>query len=229
MPPSAPPPGDSVPDDGALPAPALAELGSRPFGCYVHVPFCTVRCGYCDFNTYTAAELGAAPGASRAAYADAVVAEVRLARRVLGSARDLPVETVFFGGGTPTLLDPADLGRVLAAIVGRVRPRRGRGGHHRGQPRQRHPGESRRGCEQAGFTRVSFGMQSAVPHVLATLDRTHDPRRVPDVVGWARAAGFDAGQPRPDLRHAGGVARRLGDLGGGGPGLRSPTTCRRTP
>ena len=84
----------------------------------MHVPFCTVRCGYCDFNTYTSTDLGRdadVPGASRTSYADAAIAEVRFARTVLGDV-DLPVETVFFGGGTPTLLPPEDLVRVVAAI-----------------------------------------------------------------------------------------------------------------
>ena len=103
--PSALPDGEPAPADGALPAGALDGVGTRPFGFYVHVPFCTVRCGYCDFNTYTASELGDVPGASRSTYADAAVAEVRFARRVLGNA-DVPVGTVFFGGGTPTLLPP---------------------------------------------------------------------------------------------------------------------------
>src|SRR6476659_10989556 len=102
--PSALPDGDVAPADGTLPADALAGLGERPLGFYVHVPFCSVRCGYCDFNTYTAAELGgpdAAPGASRDTYAEAASAEVDLARRVLGDV-GRPVDTVFFGGGTPT-------------------------------------------------------------------------------------------------------------------------------
>ncbi|MFC6344144.1 coproporphyrinogen III oxidase, partial [Nocardioides hankookensis] len=78
--PSVLPVGDPVPEDGSLPETALAGLGRRPFGFYVHVPFCTVRCGYCDFNTYTADELGpagGAPGASRTTYAEAAIAEVR--------------------------------------------------------------------------------------------------------------------------------------------------------
>ena len=111
--PSALPDGDPAPADGALPGSALEQLGSRPLGVYVHVPFCTVRCGYCDFNTYTADELGDGPGASRSTYADAAVAEVRLARRVLGETP--PVDTVFLGGGTPTLLPPGDLARILGA------------------------------------------------------------------------------------------------------------------
>jgi len=103
-----------VPPDGALPRSASERLGGRPFGCYVHVPFCATRCGYCDFNTYTAAELG---GGSRDSYPGLVIAEIRLARRVLGGA-DLPVSSVFFGGGTPTLLPPSQLGAILRAIDG---------------------------------------------------------------------------------------------------------------
>src|SRR3954469_23976035 len=115
--PSALPEGEPAPPDGSLPESALEGVGGRPFGVYVHVPFCTVRCGYCDFNTYTVADLGTAtgvPGASRTTYAGAAGEEVRLARRGLGRASR--VEAVFFGGGTPTLLSPSDLGAVLAAI-----------------------------------------------------------------------------------------------------------------
>ena len=111
--PSTPPPGEPAPRDGALPASALEGLGRRSFGIYVHVPYCATRCGYCDFNTYTAAELGG--GASQQTYVDQAVEEVRQARRVLGDV-DLPVSTVFVGGGTPTLLAAADLARVLEAV-----------------------------------------------------------------------------------------------------------------
>src|SRR5437660_10184045 len=102
--------GEPVPADGMLPPGALTGVGSRPFGVYVHVPFCATRCGYCDFNTYTAAELG--PGVSRDSYAGLAIAEIRLARRVLGD-ETAPVRTGFFGGGTPTLLPPAPLGAIL--------------------------------------------------------------------------------------------------------------------
>src|SRR5690554_7003761 len=111
--PSPPPDGEPVAADGALPAAALAGVGRRGFGVYVHVPFCATRCGYCDFNTYTAAEVGEA---SRAAYAEAVLAELALAARVLGDAPPKQVDTVFVGGGTPTLLPPDDLARILDAI-----------------------------------------------------------------------------------------------------------------
>ena len=187
--PSAAPPGDPAPVDGSLPDAALAELGSRPFGVYVHVPFCAVRCGYCDFNTYTAAELGSSPGASRTSYAEAVLTELRLAGRVLGG-RAGPVETVFLGGGTPTLLDPADLATVLRGIDAELGVAAGAEVTTEANPDSVSP-ESLGRLREAGFTRVSFGMQSAVPHVLATLDRTHDPDRVPQAVAWARDAGFD--------------------------------------
>src|SRR5579863_5553799 len=112
------PDGDPVPADGTLPDTARHGLGQRPFGIYVHVPFCTTRCGYCDFNTYTAAELGGGPGSpavSPASYPDLAVAEIAFARKVLGTA-GLPVRTVFFGGGTPTLMSADGFGRILRAI-----------------------------------------------------------------------------------------------------------------
>ena len=111
--PSALPLGDPAPVSGRLPESSLLTLPGRPFGFYVHVPFCASRCGYCDFNTYTAAELG--NGVSRGSYADTVLAEIRLAREVLPASAP-PVSTVFFGGGTPTLLPPGDLARVVAAV-----------------------------------------------------------------------------------------------------------------
>jgi len=192
VPPSSLPAGDPVPEDGSLPADALDGVGERPFGLYVHVPFCTVRCGYCDFNTYTAEELGgagAAPGASRATYARAAVEEVRRARALLGD-REVPVSTVFFGGGTPTLLPAADLTAVVAAIDAEFGLAPGAEVTTESNP----DSVTRADLEElraGGINRISFGMQSSVEHVLRTLDRTHDPRRVPAVVGWARDAGFD--------------------------------------
>ena len=190
--PSALPLGDPAPSDGLLPGQALEGAASRAFGLYVHIPFCAVRCGYCDFNTYTAEDLGRtadARGASRATYAEAAIDEIRFARRALGDV-DVPVSTVFFGGGTPTLLAPGELGSVLAAI----------GAEFGLAPDVEVTTEANpdsvalwdlEELRQVGFDRISFGMQSDVPHVLATLDRTHDPLRVPAVVGWARSAGFD--------------------------------------
>jgi len=181
--PSTPPTGEPAPTGGELPPSALDELGGRPFGVYVHVPFCTTRCGYCDFNTYT--DLGG----MQASYADLVVREIGLARRVLGDV-DLPVETVFVGGGTPTLLPAGDLGHILAAVDDCFGLADGAEVTTEANPDSvdaAYLAELR----TRGFTRVSFGMQSAVPHVLATLDRTHAPGRPEQCVAWARAAGFD--------------------------------------
>ncbi|HSV39659.1 MAG TPA: radical SAM family heme chaperone HemW [Nocardioidaceae bacterium] len=181
--PSALPDGEMVPADGSLPA--SASLGQRGFGFYVHVPFCSVRCGYCDFNTYTATELGG--GASQASYADTAIAEIRLARQVLPQT---PVDTVFFGGGTPTLLPPDDLTRILRAIDDEF------GLAPDAEVTTESNPDSVTAADLAalragGINRISFGMQSSVSHVLRVLDRTHDPERVPQAVQGARDAGFD--------------------------------------
>ncbi|NUR92630.1 MAG: coproporphyrinogen III oxidase [Nonomuraea sp.] len=184
--PSTLPDGDPAPTSGELPDSARDGLGGRPFGFYVHVPFCVTRCGYCDFNTYTASELG--PGASQREYADTAIEEVRLARKVLGDA-DLPVETVFFGGGTPTLLPPGDLGRILRAIGEEFGLAPGAEVTTEANPESVDP----RYLDQLrheGFNRVSFGMQSAREHVLRVLDRHHTPGRAAEAVKEARQAGF---------------------------------------
>ncbi len=187
MSPSALPDGEPAPQDGALPPEALAGQRDRRLSAYVHVPFCATRCGYCDFNTYTAAELGAAPGASQRSYLDAVVAEMRLACGVLGDPR--PLQTVFFGGGTPTLLPAHDLAGLLRAARDTFGLAPDAEVTTEANPDSVTPASLERLAE-AGFTRISFGMQSAVPHVLATLERTHTPGRALEAVGWARAAGF---------------------------------------
>ncbi|MEV7395902.1 radical SAM family heme chaperone HemW [Aeromicrobium sp. NPDC092404] len=168
-------------DDRALAAPA-----GRPLGVYVHVPFCSVRCGYCDFNTYTADELG--EGATRASYADTAILEIERAGRQLTQAP--AVETVFFGGGTPTQLPSADLVRILDAIRRTFGLVDGIEVTTEANPDSVTP-ESLAVLREGGFTRISYGVQSAVPHVLATLERTHDPAGVPQAVRWAREAGFE--------------------------------------
>ena len=225
----------SAPEDGSLPGSATEGLGTRPFGFYVHVPFCRVRCGYCDFNTYTATELGDVPGASRASYADAAIEEVRFARKVLGDA-DLEVQTVFFGGGTPTLLDPADLARVVAAVDDEFGLAADAEVTTESNPDSVDAGALAR-LREGGVNRVSFGMQSAVPHVLAVLDRTHDPERVPRVVDWARQAACavraqleTSYHPSPAPRRASSAARylsaRSSSSGPRPPGTSPRRTCR---
>lgn len=180
-----------MPEDGALPPTALRDVEARPLGFYLHVPYCATRCGYCDFNTYTAAELRGTGGvlASRENYADTLIDEIRLARKVLG---DDPrrVETVFVGGGTPTLLPAADLARMLGAIREEFGLAEGAEVTTEANPESVDPAyleELRAG----GYTRISFGMQSARPHVLRVLDRRHTPGRPELCVAEARAAGFE--------------------------------------
>jgi putative oxygen-independent coproporphyrinogen III oxidase len=179
--------GDPVPEDGSLPADALAAFGDQAFGFYVHVPFCATRCGYCDFNTYTARELGG--GASQASYAETAIAEIRLARRALGD-RYVPVETVFFGGGTPTLLPAADLKAILKTIRDEFGLAAGAEVTTEANPEsvdEKYLVE----LSDGGFNRVSFGMQSARPHVLEVLERGHTAGRPEQCVRWAYDAGFE--------------------------------------
>ncbi len=187
--PPAQPAGETAPADGSLPSASLVQWGRRPFGFYVHVPFCAVRCGYCDFNTYTAAEIGEATGASRDTYASAAIAEIRLARRLLGDAA-VPVETVFVGGGTPTLLSPGDLVSIVGAIDSEFGLATNAEVTTEANPDSVDE-EDLYQLRSGGFNRISLGVQSSRRHVLATLDRTHDPDRVPAVVHWARNAGFE--------------------------------------
>lgn len=186
--PGALPLGDPAPADGVLPGTAAVGAGERDFGVYLHVPFCRVRCGYCDFNTYTATELR---GVSQSDYAGHAVREVAFAAEALerSGVPTREVSTVFFGGGTPTLLPPADLGAMLAAVRGAWGIADGAEVTTEANPDSVDADDLRR-LAGAGFTRVSFGMQSAVPSVLATLERTHDPERIPLVVRWAREAGL---------------------------------------
>ena len=192
------PDGAPLPGAGELPeqvrrapqaAPGPGKAGARPFSVYLHVPYCRVRCGYCDFNTYTNLSLGG--GASASDYRSTLAGELRLARAAMDRA-GLPereVRTVFLGGGTPTVLPAGD----LASMVALVRRTWGLAEDAEVTTEANPETVDERYLEalaEAGFTRVSFGMQSAVPHVLKVLDRTHRPERVPLVVRWARRAGL---------------------------------------
>jgi putative oxygen-independent coproporphyrinogen III oxidase len=185
--PSALPIGDPAPADGCLPSAALERAGQQPFGVYVHVPFCTARCGYCDFNTYTATELG--PSVSQGTYADTVLLELRLAREVLLGTTP-PVSTIFFGGGTPTLLPAEQLGLIVAEIGELF----GLDEHveitTEANPESVSPAYLAK-LRAAGFNRISVGMQSAVPRVLEVLDRKHQLGRPEQVVAEAHAEGFE--------------------------------------
>ena len=156
---------------------------------YIHIPYCVKRCGYCDFNTYTPAELKLEQGISNIStdYTDQVLAEISMAKETVGMAK---VPTIFFGGGTPSLMNPADIARIIEKVKGSF--------------------ELAKNCEvtletnpdsvtkeklaqfrAAGVNRLSFGMQSSVSKVLKVLDRTHNPENLKLVTNWAREVGYE--------------------------------------
>ncbi|WP_093089391.1 radical SAM family heme chaperone HemW [Pseudonocardia oroxyli] len=160
-------------------------MSRPPFGIYVHVPFCASRCGYCDFNTYTASELQGS-GSSPDTWLEAVRRELTRARATVG---DRAVDTVFVGGGTPSLIGAERLGAVLATIRSEFGLAPGAEVTTESNPESTSP-EFFAGLVEAGYTRVSLGMQSAAPHVLRILDRRHTPGRAVDAAREARAAGI---------------------------------------
>lgn len=182
--------GEPAPPDGQLPSAALSRLREVPLGLYLHVPFCTSRCGYCDFNTYTAAELGG-PGAtvSPANLAGLLGRELQLAASVMAGRGAPPLATVFLGGGTPTLLAPAQVGTLLEQVESILGLVAGAEVTIEANP-DTVDARSLADLLAAGCTRISLGMQSAVPQVLSVLERTHDPAAVPRAVRAARDAGF---------------------------------------
>jgi oxygen-independent coproporphyrinogen-3 oxidase len=154
----------------------------------VHIPFCRVRCGYCDFNTYTATELD---GASQSDYADTLVKEIAFSAAVLAQpgipARKL--KSVFFGGGTPTQLPAKDLVKILSRLEAEFGFQPGAEVTTEANP-DTVDFDYLSALKDGGFNRVSFGMQSAVPSVLKTLERTHDPENLPIVIDAAKRAGL---------------------------------------
>lgn len=177
------PVGEPVPSDGSLPEGVSA--GKRPFALYIHIPFCARRCGYCDFNTYTIGELGGDDSIEKQ-YVDALIKEIILARSIVG---DQQVTTIFFGGGTPTLLPSSEISRILDAVQLQFRLTDDVEITTEANP-DSVTAESLGELRAAGINRISFGVQSTTPHVLQTLDRTHNPAKVPIVVHAARDAGF---------------------------------------
>lgn len=179
--------GDPAPADGALPRDLIIG-DDTDFGVYLHVPFCRVRCGYCDFNTYTSTELH---GARQDEYADTLLREVEFSVGVLERAgvRRREASTVFVGGGTPTLLPPGDLARMLIGVGDAFGLAPGAEVTVEANPDTVTPAVAQE-LAAAGVTRMSIGMQSAVPHVLAALERTHDPANIATAVAAARGAGL---------------------------------------
>ena len=155
---------------------------------YVHIPYCVKRCGYCDFNTYTPAELKISTGLTQISnsYIDLLIKEIDLAKSQVGQAT---VPSIFFGGGTPSLMEPTDIARVIQEINDKFGLT-----HNCEITLETNPDTVDKAklaaFKAAGVNRISFGMQSAVPHVLATLDRTHNPDNLPQVTKWAAEVGF---------------------------------------
>lgn len=184
--------GEAMPSDGSLPPQSLVGASDRTWHAYIHVPFCRVRCGYCDFNTYTADELGSGDTAvSQRTFADQLIREIEFSAGVV-ARQGLPqrqLASVFFGGGTPTQLPAADLVRILSALRSAFGIAEGAEITTEANPDNVDDFYLRE-LAAGGFTRVSFGMQSAVPEVLATLERTHQPANVPTAIEAAKAAGL---------------------------------------
>ena len=156
---------------------------------YIHIPYCVKRCGYCDFNTYTPAELQLNEGLTQISnsYIDLLVKEIEFARNQVGESVIVP--SIFFGGGTPSLMEASDIKRVITAISKQFKL----------DPiaevtLETNPDtvtkEKLKQFYDAGVNRISFGMQSSVSHVLKILDRTHNPENLPQVTKWASEVGF---------------------------------------
>ena len=179
--------GDPAPIDGLLPK-SVAEAQGKSFHAYVHIPFCSVRCGYCDFNTYIATELR---GITQAGFLRHLITEIEFSKRVLAESgfKPQPLSSVFFGGGTPSQLPASDLAAVLRDLIDAFGIETGAEVTTEANPDDVTL-EFLQELKAAGFTRVSFGMQSAVASVLKVLDRGHAPERVPQVVAWAKEVGL---------------------------------------
>lgn len=182
------PVGDPAPPSGLLPDQSAIGAESRTFHAYVHIPFCDVICGYCDFNTYTSNDLA---GASKSEYSKLVISEVSQSKKVIEKS-GLPerkLSTVFFGGGTPTQLPAEDLVSMLASLRETFGFAPGAEIISEANPDSIDKTYLEK-LASGGFNRISLGMQSAVPEVLATLERTHNPDKVPEVIAAAKSVGL---------------------------------------
>ncbi|MGI9195347.1 MAG: radical SAM family heme chaperone HemW [Candidatus Nanopelagicus sp.] len=156
---------------------------------YIHIPYCVKRCGYCDFNTYTPSELKLTEGLAQISnsYIDLLIMEIKAAKVQVGQSANVP--SIFFGGGTPSLMQPLDIGRVISTIKSEFTLLPDTEITMECNP-DTVTKESLAAFRAIGVNRVSFGMQSAVKHVLATLDRTHNPENLLQVTTWAKEVGF---------------------------------------
>ena len=177
------PEGDPAPIDGELPN--KGDLKSKPFSLYVHVPYCAKRCGYCDFNTYVPSELDKDDQIQ--SWLTSAIKELDLIKKVTN--QDLVIDTFFFGGGTPSLLEPEVINEFLENVSRRYSLK----------PKieitlEANPDtitqEKSDYWLASGVNRISIGMQSSTKNVLQTLDRTHNPENVLNSVKILKDAGF---------------------------------------
>ena len=177
------PEGDPAPLDGQLPK--IGDLKNKPFSLYVHVPYCSKRCGYCDFNTYTPSELDREDQIG--SWLNSAVKETIFARKILG--QELEIDTIFFGGGTPSLLDAEVIEEYLKIVSQQFILNSGIEITLEANPDTINETKASDWLS-AGVNRISIGMQSSVKNVLQTLDRTHNPENVLNSVETIKKAGF---------------------------------------
>ena len=178
------PEGSPAPLDGNLTN--LFDLVNKPFSLYVHVPYCLKRCGYCDFNTYTPSELDREDQIE--SWLNSAVKEIELARRVL--KEELTIDTIFFGGGTPSLLDSNTVDNFIQSVKSNFKLKPGLEITIEANPDSITEEKSQRWLN-SGINRVSIGMQSSTKEVLKKLDRTHNPDNVSHSVDILKKSGFD--------------------------------------
>ena len=156
---------------------------------YIHIPYCIKRCGYCDFNTYTPSELQITTGLKNItnSYTTLLITEIKSARKQVGERAVVP--SIFFGGGTPSLMEVEDIKSIISTIGSEFDLAGDIEITLESNPDTVDKDKLEK-FYQAGINRISFGMQSAVPHVLATLDRTHNPDNLYQVTKWASEVGF---------------------------------------
>jgi putative oxygen-independent coproporphyrinogen III oxidase len=178
------PEGDPAPSDGRLPN--VGNLKNKPFSLYVHVPYCSKRCGYCDFNTYTPSELDRDDQID--SWLQSAIKETVFARKIL--SEELTVDTIFFGGGTPSLLDASVVKEFLNNVSKHFTLKKDLEITLEANPDTITQTKAK-GWRKAGINRISLGMQSSAKNVLQVLDRTHNPANVLTSVEILKKAGFD--------------------------------------
>ncbi len=178
------PEGDPAPSDGILPN--VGNLKNKPFSLYVHVPYCSKRCGYCDFNTYTPSELDRDDQID--SWLQSAIKETIFARKILGE--ELKVDTIFFGGGTPSLLDASVVKEFLNNVSKHFTLKKDLEITLEANPDTITQSKAEDWLK-AGINRISLGMQSSAKNVLQVLDRTHNPANVLNSVEILKKAGFE--------------------------------------